>query len=166
MESKVGEMTFQFNKGKVLSNWIFIGLFSFLYFVSLCMRLYRAGVHGLALDPSAFLLFSNVGMGIYAIWHVPTLIGRRIEVTESEIKLVNRSGRVVKSRRFDEISKLALGTLETPPRNHWMIFADGKKWLVSKYCDNFDALIRLIEERAGLSFVEPISKRKLKSVKH
>ena len=127
-------MTFKFNKGKVLGNFVFFFLLAFLYLVGLGMRLFRSGLHGIALDSTSFLEFSYLGMGIWASWYVPNLVGRRIEVTESEIKLVNRSGRVIKSRRFDEISKLKLGTFETPPRNHWMIFADGKKWLVSGYC--------------------------------
>ena len=153
-------MTFQFNKRKVLGLWSIIGLLILLNLVDLGFKIYRTTGLGIPFESSSNLQFGYIGLAIWWVWHVPTVTGHRIEVSESEIKLVNRAGRVVKSRRFDEISELKLGTFEIPPRNHWMIFADGKKWLVSRYCDNFDVLVRLIEERAGMSFLEPISSTK------
>ena len=99
---------------------------------------------------------------IWSIWWVITLCGRHIEVTDNEVKMVNRSGRLVKSARFDEISELRFGSFISEPRNHWIVGVDGKKWLLSGYCENFQALAQLVEERTGKVFTEHATARKMK----
>lgn len=155
-------MIFKFNKWKVIAPWSIIGLLILLNLLDLGFKLYQTIAFVKPFDPSYYVQCGYVGLAIWYVWYLITLIGRRIEVSGSEIKLINRSDRVVKSRRFDDISDLKFGAFVTPPRDHWIVFTDGEKWNVSRYLENFEVLIQKIEDRTGKSFVEPITTRKLK----
>ena len=150
-------MIFKFNKWKVLGPWSIIGLLIFLNLLDLGFKLYLTVALGQPFDPSYYIQCGYIGLAIWYVWYLVTLIGRRIEVSESEIKFINQSDRVVKSRRFDEISDLKFSPFKTSPRNHWLLFFDGGKWLVSGPIEHLDVLVGVIEERTGKSFVEPMS---------
>ena len=156
------QMVFKYSRKKVLNNVLFLWVLCGANILALCLKLYSYFRFARPFQSYDFVYFAYLLQTIWSIWWVITLCGRHIEVTDNEVKMVNRSGRLVKSARFDEISELRFGSFISEPRNHWIVGVDGKKWLLSGYCENFQALAQLVEERTGKVFTEHATARKMK----
>lgn len=154
------QMIFKYSKNRVLTGYLFLWVLSGMNLIVLGMKIVSYFRFGRIFQPYEFVYFAYLPLTIWSIWLALTVCGRHIEVTDSEVKIVNRSGKVDKSARFDKIAALRLGSFIAEPRNHWIVGLEGKKWLLSGYCENHAALVKLVEERSGKSFVEPLSTKK------
>ncbi len=148
-------MTFRVNIWKVFGTWsimIFLVAFSI---INNCAHILKAKTLGDTFDWYPYSLFSYVLIAIWLVWHIVSISGCQMEITDTEIMLINRSGKVIKSRGFDEISELKAFEVSPPYR---LSFTKGKEWRLDQYYENFERLKQLIEERTGKTFQEPTAK--------
>ena len=149
-------MVFRVDSRKMLILFSFLAAFILLNLADSIYMVRRANNLGRPHYGGPIFIILYGVLATWIGWWMVSKIGRSFAIGDTEIKEFNRFGKVIKSRRFDQISELKLGELLDAPRSHWMFFSDGKKWLIDPNCENFDTLIQLIEKRTGLSFVEPI----------
>ena len=63
---------------------------------------------GLPADPNEYFSFLYIPLFVFGTWQTIVLCGRRIELNDDEIRVINQSGRIVNATRFDQIAELKM----------------------------------------------------------